>query len=159
MELRRTIKVARISHEARELLDSGESVEAQFKVEEALSLQSAGPLLMELQDSIERQRQETLLRLAVQSFYSGEYAESTAQLKGYLEEKPRPPFASFAYFYLGASLASATLMSENSPAHSLETAAKHFRTTRHIDRDFTPPLESVSPRIRTLFSQALIENR
>ena len=46
---------------------------------------------MELQDSIERQRQETLLRLAVQSFYSGEYAESTAQLKGYLEEKPALP--------------------------------------------------------------------
>ena len=159
MELRRTIKVARMSYEARELLDSGRSAEARLKVEEALSLQSSGPLLMELQDSIERQRQETLLRLAVQSFYSGEYAESIAQLKGYLEEKPRPPFAPFAYFYLGASVASATLMSESAPAHSLETAAEHFRTSHHIDRDFTPPLESVSPRIRALFSQALIENK
>ena len=159
MELRRTIKVALISHEARELLAAGESVEARLKVEEALSLQSSGPLLIELQDYLERQRQETQLRLAVQSFYSGEYAESIAQLKGYLEEKPRPPFAPFAYFYLGASLASVTLMSENAPDHALATAAEHFRTSRHIDPGFIPPLETVSPRIRALFSQALIENR
>ncbi len=159
MELLRTIKVAGLSHEARELLDSGQSAKARLKVEEALSLQSSGPLLIELQEFIERQRQQTLLRLAVQSFYSGEYSESIAQLKGYLEEKPRPPFASFAYFYLGASVASATLMSQRAPVHSLETAAEHFRTSHHIDRDFTPPLESVSPRIRALFSQALSENK
>ena len=43
MELRRTIKVARISHEARELLDSGESVEAQFKVEKAFRCRAPAP--------------------------------------------------------------------------------------------------------------------
>ncbi len=159
MELRRTVEVAQISHEARELLDAGESAEARLKVEEALSLQSSGPLLIELQDSIERERQVTLLRLAVRSYYSGEYAESIAQLKGYLEEKPRPPFASFAYFYLGASLASASLLSDNAPAHALGTAREHFRTSRHIDSDFNPPLEAVSPRIQVLFSQALIQNK
>ena len=159
MELRRTIEVARISHEARELLDAGESSEARLKVEEALSLQSSGPLLIELQDSLERERQMTLLRLAVRSYYSGEYAESTAQLKGYLEEKPQPPFASFAYFYLGASLASSSLLSVNAPAQGLDTAREHFRTGRHIDPNFSPPLESVSPLIQSLFSQAIVEDR
>ena len=159
MELRRTIKVARISHEARELLDAGESVEARLKVEEALSLQSSGPLLIELQDFIEKERQETLLRLAVQSYYSGEYTETIAQLKGYLEAKKQPPYAAMAYFFLGASVASASMLSENAPPQSLETAKEHFRTGRHIDPEFTPPLESVSPRIQTIFFQSVVGNR
>ena len=159
MELRRTIKVARISHEARELLDAGESVEARLRVEEALSLQSSGPLLIELQGFIEKERQETLLRLAVQSYYSGEYTETIAQLKGYLEAKKQPPNAAMAYFFLGASVASVSMLSENAPAQSLETAKEHFRTGRHIDPDFTPPLESVSPRVLAIFSQAVIGNR
>ena len=159
MELRRTIKVARISHEARELLDAGESVEARLKVEEALSLQSSGPLLIELQDFIEKERQETLLRLAVQSYYSGEYTETIAQLKGYLEAKKQPPYAAMAYFFLGASVASASMLSENAPPQSLETAKEHFRTGRHIDPEFTPPLESVSPRIQAIFFQSVVGNR
>ena len=141
--------------EARQLVDGG----AFGKALKALSLQSSGPLLIERQDSIERERQMTLLRLSVRSYYSGRYAETIAQLKGYLEENPQPPFASFAYFYLGASLASSSLLSANAPTRSLDTAREHFRTGRHIDPDFKPPLESVSPRIQALFSQAVVENR
>ena len=159
MELRRTIEVAQTSHEARELLDAGESAEARLTPEESLSLQSSGPLLIEMQDSIERERHVTLLRHAVRIYYSGQYTESIAQLKGYLEERPQPPFASFAYFYLGASVASSSLLSANPPAHTLDTAREHFRTGRHVDPNFSPPLEAVSPRLQALFYQAVVESK
>ena len=159
MELRRTIEVARISHEAGDLLDSGEAVKARLKVGEALSLQSSGPLLKEWKDSIGKTQQKTRLRLAVRSYYAGEYAESVSQLKDYLEQESPSPFRPLAYFYLGASVASASLLADSAATDTLETAREHFRTSRYIDTRFNPPLEAVSPRIQALFTQAVGDSK
>ena len=147
--LQEVLKTSRDHPEARALLRKVET-----RLQEQANAQTATRFSIQA-----RELQEPLLRLAVQSYYSGEYTETIAQLKGYLEANKQPPYAAMAYFFLGASVASVSMLSKNAPPQSLQTAKEHFRTGRHIDPDFTPPLESISPRIQAIFSQAVIGNR
>ncbi len=158
-ELRRMVAVSRITREAQELLDADKSAEAQAKIEEALSMENAGTLLIEVQDSIERKREESRLRVAVESYYAGKYTGTIAQLEGYVGEDREPRFSGLAHFFLGAALVSAALLSEQNVSRNLERANEHFRTGRQMDPEFNPPLESVSPRIQSVFSQAVSGTR
>ena len=149
--------VNQLAGEARELAAAGDLSSALQKIEEALGLDESAPQLMDLQQELgERlEQEETRLREAVQSYYTGHYAEAIARLRGYLGERHRPRFAATASFFLGASLVSVSLRSKEGVPSDLDAARQQFRESRQTDPGFVAPLESVSPKVRAVFSEAV----
>ena len=149
--------VSRLSSEARELATAGDLSSALQKIEEALVLDESASELTDLQQELgERlEREETRLREAVQSYYTGHYPEAIVRLRGYLAERHRPRFAATASFFLGASLVSVSLRSKEEAPPGLGAARQHFRESRETDPEFVAPLESVSPKVRVVFSEAV----
>ena len=149
--------VSQLTGEARELAAAGDLSSALQKIEEALGLDESAPQLMDLQQELgERlEQEETRLREAVQSYYTGHYAEAIARLRGCLGERHRPRFAATASFFLGASLVSVSLRSKEDAPPGLGAARQHFRESRETDPEFVAPLESVSPKVRAVFSEAV----
>ena len=92
---------------------------------------------------------------AVQKYYTGHYLEAIARLRGYLGERHRPRFAATASFFLGASLVSVSLRSKEDASPGLGAARQHFRESQETDPEFVAPLESVSPKVRAVFSEAV----
>ena len=154
--------ISQLSSEARELAAEGNLSAALQKIEEALGLDDSVPELTDLQQELEErlEQEATRLREAVQSYYAGHYPEAIAQLSGYLEESHRRRFAATASFFLGASLVSVSLRSKQDPPPDLDAARQHFRESRKADPEFVAPLESVSPKVRVVFAEAVgSENR
>ena len=149
--------VSQLTSEARELAAAGDLSAVLQKIEEALGVDKSAPELMDLQQQFgERlQQEETRLREAVQSYYTGHYPESIARLKGYLGERHCPRFAATAAFFLGASLVSVSLRSKEDAPPDLDAARQHFRESRETDPEFVAPLESVSPKVKAVFSEAV----
>ncbi len=149
--------VSRLSSEARELAAAGDLSAAVQKIEEALGLDESAPELMDLQQELEErlEQEKTRLREAVQKYYTGHYLEAIARLRGYLGERHRPRFAATASFFLGASLVSVSLRSKEDASPGLGAARQHFRESQETDPEFVAPLESVSPKVRAVFSEAV----
>ncbi len=75
-------------------------------------------------------------------------------MRGYLGERHRPRFGATASFFLGASLVSVSLRSQEETPTDLAAARELFKESRQIDPEFVAPLESVSPKIRAVFAEA-----
>ena len=148
--------ISQLSEEVRELMEAGDLSAALEKTREALTLDESSTQLLWLQEEIEDtlKREETELREALESFYTGHYREAADRLRSYLGERHRPRFGATASFFLGASLVSVSLRSqEETPTH-LAAARKHFKESRQTDPEFVAPLESVSPKVRAVFAEA-----
>ena len=148
--------IGQLSEEVRELMEAGDLSAALEKTREALTLDESSTQLLWLQEEIEDtlKREETELREALESFYTGHYREAADRLRSYLGERHRPRFGATASFFLGASLVSVSLRSqEETPTH-LAAARKHFKESRQTDPEFVAPLESVSPKVRAVFAEA-----
>ena len=146
--------IARLVEEALQRAETGDLAAALEKVEESLAIDDSVSAPLELQRAIGEWQQhgETQLREAVRNFYIGEYVEAATDLEGFLGEKHPPRFAATASFYLGASLVSISARSRDEP--DLEAARRYFRDSRLADPQFVPPLGSVSPKVRAVFSEA-----
>ena len=148
--------VSQLSAEVRGLMEAGDLPTALKKAREALTLDETSTQLLWLQEEIEEtlRREETELQEALESFYTGHYREATDRLQGYLEERHRPRFGAIASFFLGASLVSVSLRSQEETPTDLAPAREHFKESLQTDPEFVAPLESVSPKVRAVFAEA-----
>ena len=150
--------VSQLSEEVRDLMENGDLSAALEKTREALTLDESSTELLWLQEEIEDtlKREETELREALESFYAGQYREAANRLRGYLGERHRPRFGATASFFLGASLVSVSLRSQEETPADLDAAREHFKESRQTDPEFVAPLDSVSPKVRAVFAEATL---
>ena len=150
--------VSQLSEEVRELMEDGDLSAALEKTREALTLDESSTEILWLQEEIEGtlKREETELREALESFYTGQYREAADRLRGYLEERHRPRFGATASFFLGASLVSVSLRSQEETPADLDAAREYFKESRQTDPEFVAPLEFVSPKVRAVFAEATL---
>ena len=150
--------VSQLSEEVRELMEDGDLSAALEKTREALTLDESSTEILWLQEEIEGtlKREETELREALESFYTVQYREAADRLRGYLEERHRPRFGATASFFLGASLVSVSLRSQEETPADLDAAREYFKESRQTAPEFVAPLEFVSPKVRAVFAEATL---
>ena len=108
-----------------------------------------------------RQRLETALAKeenqlvdAITAYYDGRYEQAQKALEEFLERGHSAHMAALARFYAAAALGSRFFLSGGKDQSTRNAALNMFRQTVKDDPDFSPRWDSVSSRIKELYSEA-----
>jgi outer membrane protein assembly factor BamD (BamD/ComL family) len=139
--------------EAHTAMDGGQYGAAVDKLRTAEMLDPANheapPMLKTAQEMLDEQP----LRLGLAAYFSGKYEEAERQLGAYVGNHGRK--VALAYFFRGAAHASRYFLSGERDAHEKELAMADFNALQKDSAQFKPPKQYVSPKILTLYSQAV----
>jgi outer membrane protein assembly factor BamD (BamD/ComL family) len=139
--------------EARTAVGNGQYGAALDKLRTAEMLDPANheaPLMLKrAQEMLDEQP----LRLGLAAYFAGKYEEAEQQLGAYVANHGRK--VALAYFFRGAAHASRYFLSGEQDAHEKELAMADFGALQKDSAQFTPPKQYVSPKILSLYSQAV----
>jgi tetratricopeptide (TPR) repeat protein len=139
--------------EARTDMNGGQYSAAVDKLKTAEMLDPANHDVPTLLQSTQDKLDEQPLRLGLEAYFTGKYEEAEQQLDAYLANHGRK--IALAYFFRGAAHASRYFLSGEQDAKQRDLAIADFRSLPKDARQFQPPAQYVSPKILTLYTQAV----
>jgi outer membrane protein assembly factor BamD (BamD/ComL family) len=139
--------------EARTDMNGGQYSAAVDKLKTAEMLDPANHDVPNLLQSAQEKLDEQPLRLGLEAYFAGKYEEAEKQLDAYLANHGRK--IALAYFFRGAAHASRYFLSGEQDAQQRDLAIADFRSLPKDARPFQPPAQYVSPKILTLYTQAV----
>jgi len=139
--------------EARTAMGNGQYGAAVDKLRTAEMLDPANheapPMLKTAQEMLDEQP----LRLGLAAYFAGKYEEAEQQLGAYVGIHGTK--VALAYFFRGAAHASRYFLSGEQDTREKELAMADFSALQKDSAQFKPPKQYVSPKILSLYSQAV----
>jgi TolA-binding protein len=141
---------------ANKLLASGDFQAAGRALSQAEALHPGERKLKELRQQITdgRKKDEGELESAVSAFTGGNYDQAHKILAAFLLRPHSSSVVSFARFYAGAALAGKYFLSGSKDDNSKNAAIQMFQLSAKGDTAYSPPWESISPKIKSLYLEA-----
>jgi outer membrane protein assembly factor BamD (BamD/ComL family) len=139
--------------EARTDMNDGQYNGAVEKLETAKILDPSNHDILTLLHSAQEKLDEQPLRLGLVAYFTGEYEQAEQQLDVYVANHGRK--IALAYFFRGATHASRYFLSGERDVRQRDLAISDFRSLPKDAPQFQPPTQYVSPKILTLYSQAV----
>jgi len=139
--------------DARTNMSQGQYIAAVEKLRAAEILDPGNREAQALLAQAQELADEQPLREGLAAYFQGKYEDAERDLGVYVENHGRK--MALAYFFRGAVHASRYYLSGEQDAHEKELALGDFHTLQKQAREFQPPKDYVSPKILSLYAQAL----
>lgn len=139
--------------EAQIAMTSGQYVAALEKLKAAEILDPANRDARSMLSQAQELADEQPLRQGLEDYFQGKYTEAEQQLSTYVDSHGRK--LALARFFLGAGHASRYFLSGEQDLQQKQLAIADFRVLPKDAQQFQPPKEYVSPKILSLYAQAI----
>jgi TolA-binding protein len=139
--------------EAQTAMTGGQYIAALEKLKAAEILDPANRDAKSMLGQAQELADEQPLRQGLEDYFEGKYIEAEQQLNVYADSHGRK--LALAHFFLGAVHASRYFLSGEQDLQQKQLAIADFRTLSQDPRQFQPPTKYISPKILSLYAQAI----